>query len=630
MANLLTSGTLYVNIGNLGGRVNYTIDTTGKITAKFEDMAPFADWKTQGGNYPSVNGIIAEYDGKEYQIGYSESYYGQTVAIDLKREKNEIRFWGMHNLQIAGLISEFGLPDWETESDKAPTSVTAVWDVPNTAPTATISATTPFAGKANKVSWKISDADGDRVKVVRLVRYYRPAGGTTFSGTVVLADSTATSYNDTIPTTYGGGSVYYEISFEDTYGGSGTAQTSTVKVLTNTAPTIPGVPILPDVISGGAEITVTWDKSTDADGNLEGYKLERSIDGGASWTQVYQGSKNSAGTPVPAGVNSIIYRVKAYDSYGAESGYAATAEYMVINNAAPAAPETLTVPALISNGASILISWAASTDADGENVSYELDRSVDGGVFENIYAGAARNHTDTIEAGWLTVRYRVCAVDDRGAKSEYTVSEERNIVSNYAPTVEIVNAPAGMDYGIISDALTVTARISDKDDTNLTVNYKIDGVTAASDSVVTNGSEAAETSHSFDSNWYRIPNGVHVLTVEVTDGTAVSSADLRFTKENKDAVVTLAVPMTASEKITVCVISIGGKIPEDADITVEVTNNANDSSPVWEDATAHALSGMNHAFSNGTQSNGWAFNFRVTVHGGDIRGYITSIQGGFQ
>ena len=150
------------------------------------------------------------------------------------------------------------------------------------------------------------------------------------------------------------------------------------------------------------------------------------------------------------------------------------------------------------------------------------------------------------------------------------------------------------------------------------------------DSVVLNGSEYAEKVHSFDSYWYRIPNGVHVITVEVTDGVSASSVDLKFTKENKDAIITLAVPMTASEKITVCVISIGGKIPEDADISVEVTNNANDSSPVWEDATAHALSGTNHAFSNNKQTNGWAFNFRVTVHGGDTRGYITSIQGGFQ
>lgn len=138
------------------------------------------------------------------------------------------------------------------------------------------------------------------------------------------------------------------------------------------------------------------------------------------------------------------------------------------------------------------------------------------------------------------------------------------------------------------------------------------------------------TSPSEGSYWRRITNGRHTLTVEVTDGASTASVDLYFTKLVTDAVITLDKPMTAAEQITVCIISVDGEIPADADLTVEVTNNGNDSSPVWEDATAHALSGMNHAFSNSTQSNGWAFNFRVTVHGGDTRGYITSIQGGFQ
>ena len=114
-----------------------------------------------------------------------------------------------------------------------------------------------------------------------------------------------------------------------------------------------------------------------------------------------------------------------------------------------------------------------------------------------------------------------------------------------------------------------------------------------------------------------------------SDGSRVDVPHTKY-KIGDVSVITLDKPMTAAEQITVCIISVDGEIPADADLTVEVTNNGNDSSPVWEDATAHALSGMNHAFSNSTQSNGWAFNFRVTVHGGDTRGYITSIQGGFQ
>nr|CRY96734.1 hypothetical protein [uncultured prokaryote] len=43
--------------------------------------------------------------------------------------------------------------------------------------------------------------------------------------------------------------------------------------------------------------------------------------------------------------------------------------------------------------------------------------------------------------------------------------------------------------------------------------------------------------------------------------------------------------MTADAPISICAITVAGSIPADAEYTVEVTNNANDSSPVWEDCT---------------------------------------------
>lgn len=644
MANLLTSGTLGVNfgyynadIGNVGGWVDYRIydDGTAKFIFRNSDSC---NWEIAQ-NF----GVRITYDGNKQNVYGTDIYPESSTVVQTKtleiegfrRERSYMSVSGLRGNAADGAIEEDTMPGALSDGEE-PGSVYISWPTPNTSPTATLTASTPFAGKANKVSWKFSDADGDSVSLVRLVRYYKAANGSSYSGTTILSSSSATSYNDNIPSTYGGGSVYYEISFEDTYGGSGTAKTSAVKVLSNSAPTIPGIPVLPSVINGGSDITVTWGKSTDADGNLEGYKLERSIDGGGSWTQVYQGAAVAAVTPVPSGIESVMYRVKAYDSYGEESGYAATSEYTVINNTAPSVPETITVPSVIANGSSVLISWAASTDADGDAVSYQLERSVDGGAFEEIYAGSARNFTDTIAAGWLTVAYRVCAVDARGAKSGYAESDVRSIISNYAPTVEIIDAPEGNDYGVVSDSFTVRAKVGDQDNTELIVSYKIDGVIMTQNPVrLTDGAVSTNLAYMFTSlsegsYWYRIPNGRHTLTVEVTDRASTASVDLYFTKLATDAVITLLRPMTATEQITVCVISVGGEIPADADMTVEVTNNANDRTPVWEDATAHALSGMNHAFANSTQTNGWAFNFRVTVHGGDTRGYITSIQGGFQ
>ena len=79
-------------------------------------------------------------------------------------------------------------------------------------------------------------------------------------------------------------------------------------------------------------------------------------------------------------------------------------------------------------------------------------------------------------------------------------------------------------------------------------------------------------------------------------------------------------------------LSITGHIPADADLKVEVTNNAKDSSPKWEDCTAEVRNGGNHIFINQDAENGYAFNFKVTVKRGlsGEGGYIKSVQGGFQ
>ena len=75
-----------------------------------------------------------------------------------------------------------------------------------------------------------------------------------------------------------------------------------------------------------------------------------------------------------------------------------------------------------------------------------------------------------------------------------------------------------------------------------------------------------------------------------------------------------------------------GSIPADADLEVLVTNNANDTEPVWEDATQDVKNGNNHVFTNQTATNGFAFNFKVSVSRGSSNtgGYITSIGGAFQ
>ena len=102
----------------------------------------------------------------------------------------------------------------------------------------------------------------------------------------------------------------------------------------NRAPSTPPSLTVPTTIRAGQETTVTWGASTDADGNLSGYVLERQHDGGA-WTQLYKGISKTYTDQITAGWESVAYRVKAYDSAGAESAYSTSPTRTVINNMPP-------------------------------------------------------------------------------------------------------------------------------------------------------------------------------------------------------------------------------------------------------------------------------------------------------
>jgi hypothetical protein len=105
-------------------------------------------------------------------------------------------------------------------------------------------------------------------------------------------------------------------------------------IVWNQAPTAPDSINVPSSVRGGESLTVTWGASTDADGNLSGYILERQVDGG-SWTQIYKGINKTYTDTITFGWESVAYRVKAYDSANAMSGYTTSATRTVVNNTAP-------------------------------------------------------------------------------------------------------------------------------------------------------------------------------------------------------------------------------------------------------------------------------------------------------
>ena len=399
-------------------------------------------------------------------------------------------------------------------------------------------------------------------------------------------------------------------------------------VSTNTAPSTPGSISVPSSIMGGTNISISWAKSSDAESNLAGYKVERSTNGGTSWSQIYQGTATSTTNNVAFGTASVMYRVKAYDTESLESGWRTSSQVTVVNNNAPSAPPSIAVPNDVKGGSTLVISWTAASDSDGNLSGYILERSTNGGsTYTQVYKGNALTYTDTITKGWATVMYRVKAYDSYNAQSGYTTSTKRTVDNNTAPTITTSSAAS---LGTKSSGFTVSYSVDDVDASDtLTVTEKLDGTTKRTYTPTRKATNSFAVTGEY---FQKITNGNHTLTIYVTDGKATTTKTFTFTKAVTAASITLAQPMEADAQITLCAITVGGLIPADAVFKVEVTNNGKDSSPVWEDATTEARNGRNHLFTNQTAAKGFAFNFRVTAERGASgeSGYIASIQGGFQ
>ncbi|MBS5145737.1 MAG: fibronectin type III domain-containing protein [Butyricicoccus pullicaecorum] len=404
---------------------------------------------------------------------------------------------------------------------------------------------------------------------------------------------------------------------------------TTIKSLANIPPNIPTSINLPSTIKGGSSCSISWSAATDPDGNLEGYIVERSYNGGSSWSQIYQGSATSTSTTIPHGTGTVMFRVCAYDTDGEKSGWRTSSNKTVLNNRAPSAPPSINVPVTPCGGETITITWSAASDPDGNLEGYRLERQWDGkGGFDQIYQGAGLSYTDTIPKGEHTsVTYRVRAYDSFGETSGYTTSPVRTVDNNLAP---VIQCDLSGNLGDKSEGFVVPYTVTDAENHAVTVTERVGNLVKRTYSVTLGQSNSFQITGDY---FQKILNGEQAAEIIATDTEGKSSTlSLTFTKKVHRASIMLSEPLTVDKPITVCVIKVVGNIPEDAEFKVEVANNVGDDLPAWEDATDAAKRGINHVFKNKTQTAGWKFGFRVTAARGasDTAGYITSIQGGFQ
>lgn len=247
--------------------------------------------------------------------------------------------------------------------------------------------------------------------------------------------------------------------------------------------------------------------------------------------------------------------------------------------------------------------------------------------------------SNTLSACYLNtdgnVSYSSCS-NTRGSRPAFTlpstlsVSDDGSVSVNTAPTISGSYA-TGTNLGTKTAGFNLTYTVADADGDTVTVKEYLDNVLQRTYTATLGATNTFQCVTA--ANFQTVLNGAHTLKVVANDGKADSAAyTITFTKKVTKATITLASALPADDIIQVMVMTLTSSIPADANLKVLVTNNANDSSPVWEDATADIKSGVNHVFTNKTAANGFAFNFKLSVERGasDTGGYISNIGGAFE
>ena len=204
---------------------------------------------------------------------------------------------------------------------------------------------------------------------------------------------------------------------------------------------------------------------------------------------------------------------------------------------------------------------------------------------------------------------------------------------NQPPEVTSGAGESGMALGEKSEPFTLSYTVTDGDGDPMRIVEKVNGVELAVHENVATGTELTVSCLSEKALFQQILNGESTLTLEVDDGKTTAEWTATYTKNVTSAQVSLTAPLTADDTITVASMTLEGILPEDMGLSVEMTNNGLDDSPVWENCTdiqrGESRAFVHHVFTNKTAARGFAFNYKITAARGasGVGGTITMIGG---
>ena len=320
-----------------------------------------------------------------YRVFLSETFFEvKSYSILIFNTSNELIF----DRAISSL--EYGLSElaFINSADILPTSV------PKKPTNLTL---TVIAYNQINLSWTDASTDESSFRIERSL------DGTSWS-TVATVSENVTSYNNTglsASTTY-----QYRVV---AYNAIGDSTPSAKKSATTTAAPL-NAPSNLVAIASGTNITLSW---TDNSDNETGFKLERSLSGVNSWTQIAVISANTTfygDTGLSPGT-AYDYRIRSYTA-SSNSSYSSTATATTL--ALPNAPLYLATNTLSST--EITISW---TDDSNNETGFKIERSPNNSTWTQIATVSANEtmYSDTGLTPQTTYYYRVRAYNAAGNSS---------------------------------------------------------------------------------------------------------------------------------------------------------------------------------------------------------------------
>jgi titin len=179
--------------------------------------------------------------------------------------------------------------------------------------------------------------------------------------------------------------------------------------------------------AGSTSVTLSWQTPANLGGAtaVSYYLIDRSLDGGATWTQVTSSSATRVVIGGPAKGTSAQYRVTPRTGYG--NGDSAVSAVVTSAATIPSTPTAVTAALSTDGSNTVTLSWMPPTDGGGAAlVGYRIERNEVSSTGWSVI-GTTDANTRTLQVPFSApgsyAQYRVFAINQIGTSAQaYTIS----------------------------------------------------------------------------------------------------------------------------------------------------------------------------------------------------------------